>query len=88
MRTQVEGVVRAVAEATTAQPAGGGSGGGKARGTNGDAPKWNRPSALVAGGRGPRWPLRVGSILAPLALEVLGLSLGCSSTDETVQSSS
>lgn len=68
---QVEGVVRAVAEATTAQPSGGSGGSnGRAKGTNGAAPKWNQPSALMAGGRGPRWPLKVGPCLRPL-LQVL-----------------
>jgi hypothetical protein len=86
MRAQVEGVVHAVAEATTAQPSSGG-GGGKARGTNGVAPKWNRSSALVSGGRGPHWPLRVGASFRPL-LQGFSGPLGCSFTDGGAQGGS
>jgi hypothetical protein len=66
MCAQVEGVVHAVAEATTAQPSGGATGSTKVRGINGAAPRWNQPSALVASGRGPHWPLKVGVCLRPL----------------------
>ena len=78
MRAQVEAVVHAVAEATTAQPGAGGAGGSsRARDTNGAAPRWNRPSALVAGGRGPRWPLKVGAC-PHILLQEIPACLTCS----------
>ena len=78
MRAQVEAVVHAVAEATTAQPGAGAAGGGSgARGADGAAPKWNRPSALAVGGRGPRWPLRVGACLH-ISLQKIPACLTCS----------